>query len=528
MTGTGTAGDGAAGLAAAVPRASVVFDVTVFVLGAAAALERARRWSDSGAHHELLPALAVCLPLGWVLSRFPMRVSRGADGVAVPFESLLLVYLLTTVPRATAVLAWSVTVVAAYLTDRLDWQTRLVNTGSALLSSVAATLALSAVAGDQPVSARQLLAVLTGAGAYYACDYAVSAASVSTSRRGSWWREVRNPGGLLGLALFLVVATLGYLAAAVQLTMPAWTALLMLVPILAVVVAASASRTSEDRRTQQHQLFRASVEVHDASTREDLLDALQRHGAAVVSSGRLAIRGTPPGAGEVGRRLPAADPALWLVTGIPRSQASRRYDEAALESLASLGAAALERVVLTEAVEHRAGHDELTGLPNRRSLATRLAAALAPGAAGGGATVLFVDLDGFKTVNDELGHAAGDELLTAVAGRLREAVGDGGTGHRLGGDEFAVLLAGQDVAVAAGVCDRVVTALRAPFALLAGPATIGASVGAATGAPGDDPDALLSHADRAMYRAKRAGGRRAVLADREPAPQPSSSSPEER
>jgi len=516
----------APGLSAPGNPASVAYDLGVFALGALTAVESLHQWAVADDGGGLLLALAVCLPLGWVLSRFPLLVTRNRDGIVVPFESLLLVYLLTTVPRPTALLAWTLTALVAYLTDRRSWQVRLLNSGSTLLASLAGTLALTAVAGPQPVGARQLVAVLAGAGAYYACDYAVSAGSVAVTRRTSWWREACSPGGLVGGGLFLLVATMGYLAAAVQLTAPPGTAALMVVPILAVVAAAYASRTSEDRRTQQHQLFRASVAVHDASTRTGLLRALEEHGSAVVSGGRLVVRAQAPQAGELGCVLPGATPTLHLVTRRGRSGEARSYDEAALASLASLGAAALDRVALTEAAEHRAGHDELTGLPNRRTLTAALDAALAPGSAGDGASLLFVDLDGFKAVNDGLGHAAGDELLVTVARRLADAAGPGARSHRLGGDEFAVLVPGQDVAAAAAVCDRLVATLREPFALAAGTATIGASVGAATGAPGDDADALLSCADRAMYRAKRAGGGRCVLAAEEPLPQPSSSSPE--
>jgi diguanylate cyclase (GGDEF)-like protein len=516
----------APGLSAPGNPASVAYDLSVFALGALSAVEVLRRWAGTGAGSGLLLALAVCLPLGLVLSRFPLLVTRNRDGFVVPFESLLLVYLLTTAPRPTALLAWALTAVAAYLTERRSWQVRLLNTGSALLASLAAALALDAVAGPHAVGTRQLLAVLAGAAAYYACDYAVSAGSVAVTRRTSWWAEACSTGGLLGGGLFLVVATMGYLAAAVQLTAPPGTAALMVVPILAVVAAAYASRTSEDRRSQQKQLFRASVAVHDASTRAELLRALEEHGSAVVTGGRLVVRRQAPQDGELGCLLAGAEPPLWLVTRRGRAAETRSYDGAALWSLSSLGAAALERVALTEAAERRAGHDELTGLANRRTLTVALALALDPARAGDGASLLFVDLDGFKAVNDGLGHPAGDELLGAVARRLEGAAGPGARTHRLGGDEFAVLLAGQDVPGAAAVCDRVVAALREPFALAAGTASIGASVGAATGAPGDDPDALLSHADRAMYRAKRAGGGRCVLAGDELAPQRSSSSPE--
>jgi diguanylate cyclase (GGDEF)-like protein len=152
------------------------------------------------------------------------------------------------------------------------------------------------------------------------------------------------------------------------------------------------------------------------------------------------------------------------------------------------------------ALEHRADHDALTGLPNRSSVLRRLEGP-------GRATVLFTDLDGFKAVNDSLGHAAGDRLLTVVAERLRRAVRPGDTVGRLGGDEFVVLAV--DVAnetVALEVAERIRSALNRPIPLAGRLVRLSVSVGIALGdRPGDE---LLRDADTAMYRAKQAGGDR--------------------
>ncbi len=157
-----------------------------------------------------------------------------------------------------------------------------------------------------------------------------------------------------------------------------------------------------------------------------------------------------------------------------------------------------ERDTLAAQLRHQAFHDTLTGLPNRALYAERLDAALADGAP---VTAMLVDLDDFKRVNDEFGHAAGDELLRAVAARLTACVRAGDTVARLGGDEFAVLLspgAGEDPRAVAA---RIVAAVEAPVAVEGGTTRVGASVGIATGrSPG-----VLRDADHAMYGAKRAG-----------------------
>jgi diguanylate cyclase (GGDEF)-like protein len=167
-------------------------------------------------------------------------------------------------------------------------------------------------------------------------------------------------------------------------------------------------------------------------------------------------------------------------------------------------------------VEHQARHDGLTGLANRALFRDRVDLALARTRhAPGQVAVLFVDLDGFKTVNDTLGHAAGDQLLVEAARRLASCVRPGDTAARLGGDEFAVVLDGvPEPATATQVAHRVLAALDQPFDLHATPVTCGASLGiAATSSPLDQADTLLRNADRAMYAAKRIGKGRLVWHD---------------
>ncbi len=126
--------------------------------------------------------------------------------------------------------------------------------------------------------------------------------------------------------------------------------------------------------------------------------------------------------------------------------------------------------------------------------------------AGRPVTVLFIDLDRFKLVNDSLGHTAGDQLLVAVANRLRGCIRDGDVCARLGGDEFAILLAGAEGAPDV-VADRIIEVLHRSFSIDGHEVFIGVSVGIATGR--EDAETLLRNADVAMYHAKRAGtGRR--------------------
>ena len=171
-----------------------------------------------------------------------------------------------------------------------------------------------------------------------------------------------------------------------------------------------------------------------------------------------------------------------------------------------------DRKRLEEQLQHEAFHDPLTGLANRALFADRVTHALARSRreAADRLAVLFVDLDEFKVVNDSLGHAAGDELLTAVAERIRACLRRQDTAARLGGDEFGILLEDADRTLAQEVAERILDALRQPFALDARQLFVQASIGIAMGVEGEETrsataDELLRNADAAMYTAKSRG-----------------------
>jgi diguanylate cyclase (GGDEF)-like protein/PAS domain S-box-containing protein len=167
------------------------------------------------------------------------------------------------------------------------------------------------------------------------------------------------------------------------------------------------------------------------------------------------------------------------------------------------------RRALEDQLRHQAFHDALTGLSNRALFLDRVEHALARIRRSDSPipAVAFIDLDDFKLVNDSLGHGAGDELLRAVADRLRSCLRSGDTPARLGGDEFAVLLEdAPDIQAVVEVAERILDALHEPVALEGREVYARASIGIATRTgPATTPDELLRNADLAMYAAKANG-----------------------
>ena len=192
-----------------------------------------------------------------------------------------------------------------------------------------------------------------------------------------------------------------------------------------------------------------------------------------------------------------------------------------LETLANQASVALENghleqslaelARLRDELRYQAYHDPLTGLANRVLFSEAVEERLGRGESP---TVLFLDLDDFKMVNDSHGHATGDRLLTTVADRLADVVSDADLAARLGGDEFAVLLSeSSDRDRATHVGRRIVDALQIPFSIRGQDLAIGASVGIAFGRAGDRAGDLLRDADVAMYAAKAAGKRQVAVFD---------------
>ena len=182
----------------------------------------------------------------------------------------------------------------------------------------------------------------------------------------------------------------------------------------------------------------------------------------------------------------------------------RAYDQGdfqLFETFANQAGLSLELIELGEQLKHQAFHDPLTGLPNWASFRTELDDLISD-ASGEPIVVLVLDVDDFKTVNDSLGHAAGDQLLVSLAERLRRVLGGSHQAARLGGDEFAVLVRGCDPEGAAELAETITDALSSPFFLEGKEVAITASLGISLADGRHDAGELLRNADLAMYKAK--------------------------
>lgn len=184
----------------------------------------------------------------------------------------------------------------------------------------------------------------------------------------------------------------------------------------------------------------------------------------------------------------------------------------ALKAIASLFAQVQARVVAEDQLRYLAEHDDLTGLHNRRALLAHLDERLRAGEAGP-VSVLFLDLDRLKAINDYLGHHAGDWFIQAFAERLREETGEGDVIARLGGDEFVIVPAGPvDAETAEALANRLQDALRDRVTIGGEMLTRTVSAGVALGVPGRDTTSdLLRRADQAVLNAKNAGGNKIAI-----------------
>jgi len=217
-------------------------------------------------------------------------------------------------------------------------------------------------------------------------------------------------------------------------------------------------------------------------------------------------------------RIQTASGAIWIELQVSAFTSSNGETE-----LLAVGRDISSQQATEERLRHMATHDALTGLPNRSLLSDRIRMAIAQARrTGRGFSVLALDLDGFKKVNDALGHPIGDALLRVAAMRLSETLRNVDTLARVGGDEFVAVLPGavSETEIQA-IARRMISTMQLPFDIQGNILYVGTSIGAAVFPEhGDSEVKLLAHADTAMYRAKETGKARCVVFSHEKFTQP--------
>jgi len=281
------------------------------------------------------------------------------------------------------------------------------------------------------------------------------------------------------------------------------------------------SRVDDGEVTIEHSVGeRGHVEIYPVGHRLPLERSLLRHVIERDDVLTMSDCNEMPPAREGARPM-----RPWgAFVGAPLDVAGRRYgalgfaalasrpplgpeDIAFVRFVAALAGSSIERELRERELSDMARRDYLTGLANRRDLHEQLDAALARSRRGDQpVALLYIDLDGFKPINDSLGHETGDAALREVARRLRACVREGDLVARLGGDEFVVL---QSAAVGddevRALADRLCRALAEPYFLGTSVVRMSGSVGVALARSGEDGDGLLSRADAALYRVKERG-----------------------
>ena len=475
------------------------------------------------------------LLVGWYDIRRPL-----VDGVWVPLPDLIAVHATVTFD------------LVLLLTASIAWRRTHLRSRSTVLLTLASGLLLSFVAdigvlvslhklGTRPIwlhAAAPLFAGAVAMAAWWQCF----APGVAAGRDGSPTRAARGGVSAIpflsivpGFGLLLIAAAesavqplTGLVLGAVSLTTLTFARHLVASRETARVLAEAATRDSEARfrALVQHSsdvitivdadgtvryLSPAAQQVfgHDPSrfvgrTLAELLHPDDAH-AALRFLADLAATG--PGDARWPRtrewRLAHAD-GRWLTVD---NVGTNLLDEPVVQGLVLNSRDVTERRLMEEQYMHQAFHDPLTDLANRSLFLYQVGHALARGARHQDVvSVLFLDLDNFKTVNDSLGHAAGDRLLVEAARRLSACVRDSDLIARLGGDEFAVLVESTTVEEeVVALAERIVDALARPFALGGKEVFVSASVGIARTAPGASADELVRNADVAMYIAKTRG-----------------------
>jgi diguanylate cyclase (GGDEF)-like protein len=456
-----------------------------------------------------VPALAwLSVPLIVVIARFPMVLDNDdGGGIEVGFDSSVLMFLLCVLDPYQAIMVWSVGVLVTQVTTDKRTESKIFNVGVGVLGGGVAAGLMTLLRGPEVNTVMELFAVAVAATGYFATDFLVSAVSLGLESATPLSAQLMQRGTAIAIACFVPFDSLGYLGAVLQRSndIEEWTILLLAVPLVTLLVATRAVNRGRENARRLGVLFEAAVTAQTLSDPRKVVDSLIGDAQRLLRIKQVELRTEPPIGHEIGARL--GDEDRWLVApGQHRARSTSAADQQALKALGAVASDAFKRLRLTDDMTHLARHDLLTNLPNRGLLVDRVEHALELSRRRDTQiSLLFVDLDGFKPVNDRFGHAAGDAVLVDIAQRLTACVRQSDTVARLGGDEFALLLEDVKPAEVSAACDRVLAALSRGVQVAGHELTLSASIGVASGDSSDTAESMLRNADLAMYEAKARG-----------------------
>ena len=486
---------------------SAALDYTIGIVGLAVGIPLVLEFLRGESKTGLMAPVAVLLVV--VMSRYPLTLAHQSGDILIGFETCVLVFLTLAYAPLEAFALWAIGTTIANGTQSKAWRLRAFNVGLTIIGGGIFVLVFTGMESPQDDPLARLGAVMLACAVYFAYDLVVTAGSLAIEDGCSINSVVTWSAIPMGLACFVSVNTLGFLGSILPYQEKPWTLLLLAVPVGTILVAVRS--VSENRLAHQRLMGLLETATHapDWSDEDEIESSLVVQAERTLRQTTAAFRDTPAVPPEIGAlvAVPGRPPRHLVVTPQVSSHEFDEHDRAALEALTAVGVSAFNRRRLSDEMTYLARHDALTGLHNRAIFTDRLTQSLSRRAPRGQVAVLYVDLDGFKEVNDLLGHEAGDLLLVHVAERINQCLRLGDTAARLGGDEFGILLDDlTEEEQADRVGERLLEALSHAFVVAHRHVRVMASIGIAFS--GTDPtsaEVLINSADTAMYAAKNRG-----------------------
>ena len=483
-----------------VARLCVAWAVAGVVAVAASALGTAQPWHHLGLAL-LLTAAASTLQIA------PVRLGHEAHSEYLHLDEAFLVPMAVYLAAPEVAVGLGIAALAGNLWHRRGWMRTTFNSGqAAVTAALGATVARSAGAGVGVFSGRTALAAVAGVLVYSVLSM-LAVAGIICLAQGTSFSDTLRDGVGVRLATWGSALSLGVLITA-GIEGHAWVLVTAVVPIAMLQFAYRRAFRQYRERRQMERLYEASTAIRATVDSRTVCRELVRAAYELLPA-RTAQLVDPAAHPETGGLRVSLDETTDIEVTPSDGAAFDDQDRFMLQALTSVAATALANARFQERLAYQAFHDPVTDLPNRALFLDRLRHAQARMARiATHYALVFIDLDRFKVVNDSLGHAAGDDLLVQVAGRLQGALRSGDTLGRFGGDEFVVLLEDLDCAEeASGIVERLLASLAQPFVLGERELIVTASAGVVIGDGTHlGPDECVREADVAMYRAKARGG----------------------